>query len=345
MGWQVIGQDRITALLRRSLEGGVLAHAYLFTGPPHVGKMTLALDIAAALNCDAGERPCGECTACRKIRASSHPDVQVIGLARKEDTAEARNISTEQIKEMQHIASLPPFEGKYKVFVIEGVELLSMEAANRFLKTLEEPADRVVFILLANNEKLLPETVVSRCQRLELRPVPPADLEAVLQSRWAIAPEKARLLSRLSHGCPGWAILADRDDSLLQDRNENLDTMLEILDSGYEERFVYAGQLAALFGRRRASVQELLTLWLDWWRDLLLARTDCGEMVTNIDRKDALEAMSADYSLAQIRRFIENIQAAGEQLKQNANPLLALEVLMLDMPGKEKRGEKNTAAR
>ncbi len=345
MGWQVMGQDRVTALFQRSLERNVMAHAYLLIGPPHVGKMTLALDIAAALNCDTAESPCGECAACQKIRASKHPDVQVIGLAQKEDTTEARNISTEQIKEMQHAASLPPFEGRHKVFVIEGVELLSMEAANRFLKILEEPADRVVFLLLATSERLLPETVVSRCQRLELRPMPPAELETVLQSRWAVAPEKARLLSRLSHGCPGWAILADRDDSLLEERNEKLETMLELLDSGYEERFDYAGHLAAIFGRRRTSVQELLALWLDWWRDLLLARTGCGEMVTNIDRKDALEAASAEYSLAQTKRFIENIQAAGEQLKQNANPLLALEVLMLDMPGKEKRGEKNAAAR
>lgn len=343
--WQIVGQNKIVSLLQRGLERESLAHAYLLIGPAHVGKMTLALDLACALNCQSEERPCGECASCQKIASGNHADVQVIGLAQGEDSGEAKLISTEQVKEMQHAASLPPFEGKYKVFIIDGAELLSAEAANRMLKTLEEPAGKMVFILLTTNDRLLPETVVSRCQRLELTPLAAAEVENVLISRFGVELRKAGLMARLCHGCLGWALLGASDDSLLTQRAENIDRLLGIIKADYEERFACAAQLAIQFSRNRESVQKILDLWLDWWRDLLLVKMDCADLITNIDRLDTLAEMAGGYRLEQIKGFINNIQAAGEQLRQNANPRLVLEVLMLDMPGKEERREENLATR
>lgn len=340
--WQVVGQDKAVTLLERSLERNSLAHAYLFVGPPHVGKMTLAINLAQALNCEAEEPPCGECVPCKRIASANHADVQIIGLTQSEASGEGKlraEIGIDQIREMQHFASLPPFEGKYKIFIVEGAEFLSAEAANCLLKTLEEPFGRVVFVLLTVNDKLLPATVVSRCQRVELAPLAAAEIELVLKSRWKVESEKAKLFARLSHGCLGWALRAVSDGSLLQQRGERLDRLLEIIDGGSEERFDYATQLAAQFVQNREQVQEVLDLWLDWWRDLMLVKLGCGEMVTNVDRLVALTEMANGYSLAQISAFIKSIQAAGEQLRQNANPRLVLEVLMLDMPEKEGRSE------
>jgi len=342
--WQVIGQTRVVSLLQRSLEAGTLAHAYLLVGPPHVGKMTLALNLAQALNCTAGERPCGECASCRKIAAANHADVQVIGLLQNEDAAEAKLISTDQIEQVQHSASLPPFEGEYKVFIIDGAELLSTEAANRLLKTLEEPVGRVVFILLTTNDSLLLATVVSRCQRLELTPLAAAGVEAALTSR-GIEPQRARLLARLCHGCPGWALAAASDDGLLEQREEALDRLLGVITAGNEERFAYVARLAAQFSQNRGQVYQELDLWLDWWRDLLLVKTDCRDIITNVDRLARLVEMAGDYRLAQMRDFIQSLRTVGEQLRQNANPRLALEVLMLDIPGKERGGGGSPAAR
>jgi len=346
--WQVIGQDRVVSLLQRSLERESLAHAYLLVGPSHVGKMTLALNLAQALNCEAEERPCGECLSCQKIASASHADVQVIGLVPGENSAEDKvrtEISIDQIRQMQHSASLPPFEGKYKVFIIDGAEFLSIEAANCLLKTLEEPIGKVVFILLTVADSLLPATVVSRCQRLELVPLAATEAEAALNSRWGVELPKAKLLARLSHGCLGWALAAVFDDNLLLQRAEKLDRLLEIIKVDYEERFVYANQLAVQFAQNRGMVKEVLDLWLDWWRDLLLLKIGGNDIITNVDRMDVLVEVAKDYSLAQIRDFINSIQATGEQLRQNANPRLVLEVLMLDMPGKEGRSQDNLAAR
>ncbi len=333
--WQVVGQNRAVSLLQRSLERGALAHAYLFVGSPHVGKMTLALNLAQALNCEVSEPPCGECVSCQKIASAKHADVQIIDLTSDRDSAKAKprvEIGIDQVRQIQHSANLPPFEGRYKVFIIDGAEFLSNEAANCLLKTLEEPVDGIVFILLTVNDRLLLPTVISRCQRLELPPLAASEVEAVLGNRWSVEPPKAKFLAGLSHGCLGWALSAIMDDGMLQQRAERMDRLIDIINANYEERFAYAAQLVAQFNKSRGLVQEVLDLWLDWWRDLLLIKVGCDNGITNIDHKATLVDMARGYKLAQIKAFINNIQAAGEQLRRNANPRLVLEVLMLSIP-------------
>ena len=344
--WQVVGQNRVVSLLQRSLEREALAHAYLLVGPPHVGKMALALNLAQAVNCAVAEPPCGMCDSCQKIISARHADVQIISLVNDASLAEAKprtEISIDQIRQLQHSSSLPPFEGKYKVFIIDGAEFLSIEAANCLLKTLEEPVGKVIFILLTAGERLMPATVISRCQRLELLPLAAGEVEAALNQQ-GVEPQKAKLLARLSRGCLGWALSAASDDGLLQLRMERMERLLDIINADYDERFDYASQLASQFSQNRGLVQEVLDLWLDWWRDLMLVKVGCGDTITNADLEVRLVEMVRGYSLAQIKAFINSIQAASEQLRQNANPRLVLEVLMLDIPRREGRSEQSVTA-
>jgi DNA polymerase-3 subunit delta' len=334
--WNIIGQGRALTLLKHGLESGRLSHAYLFVGPPHIGKMTLALNLAQALNCEADDRPCLKCDACRKIAAGSHSDVQVIGLDYNEDEdAERKLIRNEQIDGILHDASLPPFEGRNKVFIIDGAELLSIGAANRLLKTLEEPEDKVTFILLAADENRLLKTIVSRCQRIELQPMSIAEETQALTAQYHIEAERARLLAGLSHGCPGWAITAASDPKIMEQRDNELDRIISVIKGDYEARFAYAARLATGFTQNRQAVYETLDRWRDWWRDMMLVKMDRAEMITNTDREEELVRMSGNYSLSSIREFIQSIASAGVQLKQNVNQRLALEVLMLDIPREE----------
>ena len=341
--WQVIGQSRAVELLRRSLNSERLSHAYLFVGQPHVGKMTLAVNLAQALNCEQAERPCGQCRSCLHIAAGNHPDVQVIGRMANADSGEAstrKEISIAQIKEIQRSAGLQPYEGRHRVFIIDGAEYLNEESANCLLKTLEEPPPNVLFVLLTVNDGRLLPTIVSRCQRVELLPLPATVIEQALTEHWKVASEKAGVLSRLSRGAMGWAVCAAEDENLVQDRSQKLDELVSLNDASLEQRFAFAGRLAAQFNKNRDSVEEMLELWLGWWRDVILTKEGCLQFITNVDKENVLRNYAASYSVAAIRAFIEAIREARGQLEQNANPRLVLEVLMLSIPGKGETKDK-----
>ena len=166
------------------------------------------------------------------------------------------------------------------------------------------------------------------------------EIETALNSNWDTEPPRARLLARLAHGCLGWAISVAADDGLLRQRADKLDRLLDIIKADYEERFAYAAQLATQFSQNRGLVQEILGLWLNWWRDLLLVKVDVNDIITNVDRLATLIEMAMGYNLAQIKTFIHSVQAAGEQLRQNANPRLVLEGLMLSIPERSSFAEE-----
>ena len=320
-------------MLSRSIETGQLSHAYLLTGPPHVGKLTLAINLAQAMNCTAAMVPCGECSACRRIAAGKHSDVQIIKLLKDpKDNKDAQEISIEQIKDLQQHASLPPYEGSHKVFIITEAERLSPEASNRLLKTLEEPPPHVVIILLASAEERLLTTVVSRCHKLDLRPVPAKQLEKALIEREGMEAELAKRLAHLATGCPGLALSPETRKNLLDERPRRLADFLNLDGAGNVERFTFAAKLAERFSKQRASVEDELRLWLGWWRDLLLTKAGLKDSVVNIDLGTELEGRVQALSLSQISGFLSNLGQAVRQLEQNANPRLVLEVLMLNLP-------------
>lgn len=332
--WPVVGHEPALARLKRSLEKGNLGHAYLISGPPHVGKMTLALTLAQALNCRSSDSPCGTCSQCLRITALSHPDVQVVtlGSAVSEEERSRSEIGITQVRnDIQHWASLPPFEGGYRVFIIGEAELLSEEAANCMLKTLEEPQEKVVFMLLTSEPKRLPETVISRCQRLDLKPVAVEKITASLVQR-GLSPEKAGLISRISGGRPGWAFSAANDETVLDLRADRVEHLIDLIEGNLDSRFEYAGDLSARFTQKKAEVRETLEDWLGVWRDLLLIKAGLSGELTNMDYSNRLQPLSAEFNITQIRDAIGAISLVQKHLRRNVSPRLALEVLMLDMP-------------
>ena len=326
--WQIVGHTRATTLLQQSMKNGQLSHAYLLVGPPHVGKFTLAVNLAQAVNCESEAAPCQQCTSCRRIAAFKHTDLHIIELA----SPEKKEVGIRQIAEMQSAAHLPPFEGKYKVFIFDQAEMLSNEAANSLLKILEEPPPNTLILLLTAKESSLLPTIASRCQLVELRPLPLDLVKNTLIREHQVSQEKADLLSRLSAGCIGWALLALRDPVLLAQREQRLADFDNLCSATIRDRLNYAADLAAQFGKGRDKVAEVLSAWLQWWHDVLLIKCSNGKWIVNIDQEAALCRQAEKYTAGSITDFMQHIRASGEQLDRNANPRLALEVLMLRMP-------------
>jgi DNA polymerase-3 subunit delta' len=292
--------------------------------------MTLALSLAQALNCeaDASSRPCGSCNPCHRVSSLTHADVQVI---QRQGRAE---ISIDQIREIEKSATLKPFEGRNRVYIIDDAEKLSTEAANSLLKTLEEPPPYVQLILVTKNERLLLPTVLSRCQKLDLRPLPIIIVEQALMTKWKVSPERAGLLARFSQGCIGWAVEASRNESIISERTVLLKRLQQLASDGKAERFAYANELANQFNRDREMAEGVLNLWVSWWRDLMLTRGGCRDHVINVDQKDTLPLEANKFHLSAIKGFINSILDAVRALEQNSNPRLVLEVLMLNIPKK-----------
>ena len=181
--------------------------------------------------------------------------------------------------------------------------------------------------LTAVNTQALPATVVSRCQRLDLRLAERTLVRETLQER-GVAQDQARLLAHLSGGRIGWALDASRDEAMLKQRHQSLDQLVQLLPAGRVERFGFAWKAS----RDAAGTRRLIDMWTGWWRDLLLLRYQHTGDVVNVDRLDELRSLSGQGTEHQIWAALKALQTAAEYLEANVNTRLALESLMLRLP-------------
>jgi len=318
--WQVHGHEPVVRFLQQSMAGGRLSQAYLLVGPSNIGKTTLALQLAAAVNCSQDDPPCGGCISCAKVARGIHPDVRLI-------EPEENSLKIAQVRELQREAALSPYEGVWRVFVLADFAKATLEAANALLKTLEEPPPQVILILTATDVAALLPTVVSRCRVLYLRPLPIDKVASILR-REKLAPDEADLIARLSQGRIGWALELAQKKGQLAERGNRLTALRNVARQGIVPRMDFAQGAA----KDAAAARELLDLWLLWWRDLLLVQMGCPELVVNLDQMAALQRDAPAYQVSDVQRFIRLIQRIRSDLDKNANVRLAVEALVLETP-------------
>lgn len=333
MSWDAAGHEWAARLLQEHIARGDVRHAYLFTGPTGVGRRTLALQFAQALNCLNPPQPghfCGACRICRQTAAMQHSDLSVVQ-AEKEGGV----LKVESIRDVQRALALLPYESRYRVALMLRFQEANPSAQNALLKTLEEAPRRVILLLTADSAESLLPTIVSRCEVLRLRPMPLERLEQELAARGSV-PEQARLLAHLSGGRLGEALRLRDEPDRLEQRALAIEELIHLLGSNRIERFRYAEKNY----QDRENLREIFGIWLSFWRDLLLRAASPQLPLVNQDLQAKIDAMAEQIGLQAARARVADLEQAVARLDGNLNARLLLEVVLLDWPFLEQEQEE-----
>lgn len=309
---KLLGQEKAKRLIQKTLSHGRLPHGFLFKGPDGVGKRMYARGIAAALNCrESGPlKACGGCSSCRKYLSGNHPDFSVV-------MPDKGAIKIDQIRSLIKEISYPPYESERRVIVLEDVHTMRREAANSLLKTLEEPPEGNLLILTADSSMDMLATITSRCQAIPFTPLSEADTCSILIAA-SIEETDAKILSRLSGGSPGNALLLSKLD--LVDLFKELVTFLS--DPSIDVNRDVGGllRLAEKTAALKDNLPTFLGLLKRWVRDLLFDENELNELLD-------LEKTAKAWGRQRLFDKMQAIERAELELARNCNKNLVCEVL------------------
>lgn len=326
MLWGITGHDWAVQILRHHIANAETRHAYLFTGARGVGRRSLALRFAQALNCPsptAPGEPCMTCLTCKQIERQQHADLAIIA-----SETEGGTLKVEQVRELQHSLSLAPYAAPYRIALLLRFHEANPSAQNALLKTLEEAPPRAILLATADSVESLLPTIVSRCEVLRLRPMALDTLAAELEQRGS-PPAQARLLAHLASGRLGYALQLKDNPEAVKRRQEIAEDLLHLFSANRYDRFKHAEKLAK---EEKTTLREVLQAWLTLARDLMLVASGEPVGLVHIDLLEPLQRLCASLTLAQACQLAASLQQALTRLDANVNTRLALEVLLLDLP-------------
>jgi DNA polymerase-3 subunit delta' len=330
MNGVIHGHEWAETLLQYQLASGQVRHAYLFTGPDGVGRRTLALRFAQAINCTNPPAPgkaCGDCHICINTAKMQQVDLSIV---------QAENpgamIKVDQVRALQHSLSLSPYEARYRIALLLDFEAANANAQNALLKTLEEAPDKVILVITASSaEELLP-TIVSRCELLRLRPLPVDQLSALLISEHGADEATARQAAALAGGRVGVALRFLTDPREIASHTELVDSLFELLECNLRQRFARVeGMIKAPDqAGSRAKLRETLQAWIGVWRDALLIAGGSAVPITNLAHQDAIQILAKSLPVSRIHARLRLLEEGLTMLDQNVNPRLLLENILLE---------------
>lgn len=357
----LVGQERATTHLRRAVEAGSVAHAYLFVGPTGAGKKSAARALACALFCDDGA--CGSCRECKRVRNNAHPDLHILG-------PEGVTYVVSQIRDIVRDVHLKPAEASRKIYIIENADRFNDASASAFLKTLEEPPADVVMILLAREfDDVLP-TIASRCQVVRFAPVPAPVARGLVMERTGAGEDEARAALAAADGVIPRAIeflrspgrrnarqtilgilkrlsIMDGHDVLMAAREllgavrapveemkstqaDEVERVREFLSGGVL-RGIETRHKRELTAREREGVTEIMSVTESWLRDCLVMARGAGDLVENADAADATAEVARVLTTAAALRALEAVKRARQRMSYNVSPQLAVEAMLFDI--------------
>lgn len=358
----IYGQQRVRSFLRATMASGRISHAYLFTGQAGSNKTQAAYAFAQAIVCPDGG--CGQCDECRRAVRRRHPDIHYVA------PAGASGYLVEQIRDLVADAGLAPIRAKRKVYILDRVDRLGVHAANAFLKTLEEPPDDVVMILLGRTCDAVLPTIVSRCQVVPFRQIPANEAAGIVVQNTGVSPETATAAVQACGGSVSRAVAFVRSPEQMAFRKRVLEILgllgagddLDVieyarelikrsdapLDAARKELqqeldanadFLAAGALRRLEQRNKNELNMRARQYLgqttaivrSWLRDVLMLVSGTPQLVVNIDARPALQAAAQQADAARICRALQAVDEADQALAYNVSPETCLDVLLFDI--------------
>lgn len=331
---QIVGHTTILNHLRLLAFEDKLSPSYLFIGPKGVGKSLIARQFAAAVLCEnkSSQGPCGSCVNCRRVASGNHPDVSILTNADNKIS-----IGIDEVREGIASVQTCSYEGGYRFWIIDEAQRLTEEAQNALLKTLEEPPDSLIIILVAQSEGHLLPTVVSRCRRFEFRALPGEIVQENLLSH-GFDKNKAVTASRISEGSLGMALSLLQDNSLWDCRV----AVLEILTSLSSETQSLWGALSSASALEKlcgkSSLKEkdhlvwILSIVASFYRDLLLLKASAStKLLINADYLEILGRIVQKHELSFFEKNLEAVNLAKYHLERNVKTTLLLQNLCLTL--------------
>lgn len=342
---EVVAQTHVTQTLQNAIASNRLAHAILFTGPRGTGKTTIARILAKAMNCEEGPRPipCNSCQSCVEITAGNASDVfEIDG---------ASNNGVEQVRDIRENIKYMPARSAYKIYIIDEVHMLSTAAFNALLKTLEEPPQHVIFLFATTEPKKIPITILSRCQRYDLKRIETASIKKHLKSICSketieIDSESIELLSRQADGSMRDALSLLDQVATGADSHINHDSVVDVLGVIGQQAVIELSQSIFDGDARRIldtidlvyknghSIIDLYTRLMEHFRNLLVVKLspDYGKLVDLPSHEmDQLHDQVKELSPLHLNQILEVLFAEERTIRWSSRPQMALEIVMIKL--------------
>ena len=318
----IYGHDKIKEHLQKSIELDKVSHAYIFNGGLGAGKKTIAKLFAKTLQCEKhGIEPCNECHSCKQAESGNHPDIIRV-------THEKPNsISVDDIRtQVNNTVDIKPYQGPYKVYIIPQADMMTPQAQNAILKTIEEPPSYAVFLLLTENAETLLPTINSRCVMLKLRNIKDTLIKKYLMENLKIPDYKADMCTAFAQGNMGRAIMLANSDHFNEIREEAVQLLKHISEMELNE-IVAAVKNISVY---KLEITDYLDIIMIWYRDVLLYKaTKEIDKVVFKDQLQSIKEQARKSSYEGIELILESLEKAKARLKANVNFDLVMELLFL----------------
>ncbi len=319
----IAGQTVALTHLKNALKKDQISQAYMLIGEPGMGKKTIAESFAESILCEErkpGEyEHCGKCRSCHQVETGNHPDCIFV-------THEKSNlISVDEIREqLVSDVEIKPYQGSKKVYIVPDAEMMNEQAQNALLKTLEEPPEYAVIILLVANADLMLPTLLSRSIKLPLAPLPDQVIEEKLIKDYYIQKYRTSSIVKFARGNLGRAIEMSENDDFIEDKNTASDIMKKVVKT---ESYQWKDWIDEL-SKDKARLPFFLGLFMDWYRDILMAKSGAGrERLMFADEESVITEEAGEYDYEGLKYCIEAIEDAQAKVRANVKLSLVLENL------------------